>query len=226
MTRTSITVVAALAFTCWLSTHAPCAHAQIGPGWKEITPPSDIQVEGHDVIKSFPGDTREAADAGGRYTNAHGVETFEIEDRTSNRVERRFRDDYHSGTRQFEAEVTIFAPTNDECIHQIFSDQPHHPWLLLRAEAANGGSLKVAVDHGAGSGVIATGLHGKPFRLNTIDNADTGDVRIYIDGKLRWQGKQPRGTYFHKYGAYGTLGAASAKVQFKNVRMFEGGRSE
>jgi hypothetical protein len=42
---------------------------------RTITPPSDIQIEGHDIIKSFPGDTREATDAGGRYTNAHGVET-------------------------------------------------------------------------------------------------------------------------------------------------------
>jgi hypothetical protein len=226
MTRTSFTVVAALAFTCWLSAHAQRTHAQIGPGWKEITPPSDIQVEGHDKIKSFPGDTREAVNASGRYTNAHGVETFEIEDRTANRVERHYRDDFHSGTRQFEAEVTIFAPTNDECIHQIFSDQPHHPWLLLRTEAADGGSLKVALHDGAGSRIIATGLHGKPFRLNTIDDADTGEVRIYIDGKLKWTGKQPRGTYFHKYGAYGTLGAASAKVQFRNVKMFEGGRPE
>src|SRR5262249_53992399 len=161
MTRTGITTVAALAFTCWLSTHAPRAHAQVGTGWTEITPPSDIQVEAHDVIKSFPGDSHEAVNGGGRYTSAHGVGTLAIEGHTSNRVERRFRDDYHSGTRQFEAEVTVFAPTNDECIHQIFSDKPHHPWLLLRAEAQDGGSLKLAL-HDGGGGVIATGLHGKP----------------------------------------------------------------
>lgn len=224
MTRTNFTVLAALTLSGWLSWGARTAHAQVGTGWTEITPPSDLQVEAHEVIKSFPADTHEAVNGGGHYSNEHGVETFEIENRTSNRVERRFRDDYHSGTRQFEADVTVLGPTNDESIHQIFSDKPHHPWLLLRTEAKDGGSLRVNLHGGGGSGVIATGLHGKPFRLNTINNADTGETRIYINGALKWKGKHPGGTFFTKYGCYGTLGAASAKVEFKNVKMFSGGR--
>jgi hypothetical protein len=33
--------------------------------------------------------------------------------------------------------------------------------------------------------------------------------------------KHPGGTFYTKYGCYGTLHAASAKIEFRNVKMFK-----
>jgi len=145
------------------------AHAQVGTGWTEIHPASNIQVEAHEQIKEFPGDSRHATDGGGAYANTGGGEIFQLVNRTSNREERRFHDDYHHGTRQFQADVTIFGPTNEESIHQIFNGS-EGPWLIVRQSDDGGGSVRIQT-HGASAhvGFIPIGPYGTRFRLNSIE---------------------------------------------------------
>jgi hypothetical protein len=189
----------------------------IGTGWTEFSPPSKLQVETHDEIREFPGDTTNITNGGGRYTNSGGIETFELVSNESNRVERRFADDYSSGRRQFQADVTIFPPSDNETVHQIFNG-PAGPWLLMPVERTSGGSIRLG--GGTSSALLATCLYGKSFRLNTINDI-SGDTQVYIDGVLKATLKHPGGSFYTKYGCYGTLRTASAKIEFSNVKMFK-----
>ena len=197
------------------------AYAQVGTGWKQIFPASNIQVETHDHINEFPGTSTNIVNGGGMYSNSGGVETFKLVNTTSNRVERRYHDEYSSGrTRQFQADITISAPSNNESIHQVFNG-PTGPWLIVRELNTSGGSVRMG--GGTKSGILASGLYGKTFRLNSLNNPKNRVAHIYINGSLMWTGTNPGGTFYTKYGCYGTLGAASAKIQFRNVKMFSGG---
>jgi hypothetical protein len=48
----------------------------------------------------------------------------------------------------------------------------------------------------------------------------------YINGSLVWPGKNPGGTFLTRYGCYGTLGASSARIELRKVKVFAGGRAE
>jgi hypothetical protein len=189
----------------------------IGTGWTEFSPPSILQVETNDEIHEFPGDTTSITNGGGRYTNSGGVETFELVNNDSTRVERRYLDDYSSGRRQFQADITIFAPSNNQSVHQIFNG-PAGPWLLMKEESTGGGSIRAGGQ--TSSGLLATDLYGKSFQLNTINDI-TGDTQVYINGVLKATLKHPGGTFYTKYGCYGSLKTAPAKIQLSNVKMFK-----
>src|SRR5581483_6732666 len=130
--------------------------------------------------------------------NTGGIETFQLLNHHSNRAEIRPNDDYSSGSRQFEADVLISSPSANESIHQIFNG-PTGPWLIVREQTNSGGSIRMG--GGTSSGILASNLY----------------------GNLVWQGTNPGGTFYTKYGCYGTLGAASAKIQFRNAKLFSGG---
>ena len=208
MKQANRTVLATLALSLSLAVTAQMASAQIGSGWTQIFPSSNIQVETHDHINQFPG-------ASTSTNSPHATAAAR-----SGTVERRYRDEYSSGTRQFQADITISTPSNNESIHQIFNG-PTGPWLIVREENLNGGSVRMG--GGTKSGLLTSGLYGKSFRLNSINNVNTRATRIYINGSLVWTGTNPGGTFYTKYGCYGTLGAASAKIQFRHVKMFSGG---
>jgi len=88
----------------------------------------------------------------------------------------------------------------------------------MPVESASDGSIRLG--GGTRSGPLATGLYGKSFRLNTINDI-SGDTQVYINESLMWTGKHPGGSFYTKYGCYGKLFTAPAKVQFSNVKMFK-----
>jgi hypothetical protein len=201
---------------------AGVAKAQIGANWVQFSPTSTIQIETGGTIDSYSGSSTSLSDGGGRYTNSGGVETFQLVSTASNRVERRYHDEYSTGHRQFQANVMFSTPSTDECIHQIFNGTTS-PYLLLREESDSGGSLKVALHSGGGASDVATGLYGVWFQLNSINSFNSGThTDIYVNGSMVFTtSPNPGGTFYTKYGCYGTLGASSAKIQFKNVKMFQ-----
>ena len=208
-------------------TPTPGPAAPIGTGWTEVNPPSNIQIESNGTGYEYPGTSTNLSNADGRFTSqsigsGDYLETFELLGTTSNRVERRYLDEYSSGSEQFAAEVLISTPTNNECIHQIFNGSTA-PWLIVREENTNNGSLLITLHTGGNSGILVSNLYGKWFQLNSINDMNTHKAYIYIDGKLIYEATNPGGTFYTKYGDYGTLGAASAKVQFRNVRRYSGG---
>jgi regulation of enolase protein 1 (concanavalin A-like superfamily) len=203
---------------------AVTARAQIGSGWTQTTYTERFEYESNDVLLTISPPPSSFNNGSCEYDNTGGVETFQLLNSHSNRGEIRFNDDYSSSSRQFQADVLVSAPSSDECIHQVFNGSTA-PYLLLREETNNGGSLKIALHSGGGPSGIGTNLIGTWFRINSINSLIDGNTYIYLNGALVWSGANPGGTFYTKYGCYGTLTTPNAKIQFKNVKIFNGGNT-
>ena len=200
---------------------AASASAQIGSGWTLQAFSERFEYESNDILITISPPPASFNNGYCEYDNTGGVETFQLLSSHSNRAEIRPNDDYSSGSRQFQADVSVSPPSVDECIHQIFNDSAA-PYLLLREETNSNGSLKVALHTGGGASNLATNLYGVWFRLNSINNMNNSNVCLYVNGSLVWSGQNPGGTFYTKYGAYGTH-TIPAQIQFKNVKLFSGG---
>lgn len=197
------------------------ALAQVGSGWTLKTFSERFEYESNDVLITISPPPSSFNNGYCEYDNTGGVETFQLLSSHSNRAETRPNDDYSSGSRQFQADVLVSSPSADECIHQIFNGSAA-PYLLLREETNNHGSLKVALHTGGSASNLATNLYGVWFRLNSINDTTSSNAFLYVNGSLVWSGKTPGGTFYTKYGAYGTH-TLLANIQFKNVKLFSGG---
>lgn len=176
---------------------AASVQAQIGTGWSQITPTERLEYETNDILISITPPPSSLNNGKCEYDNTSGTETFQLLNTGSNRVEIRPNDDYSSGTRQFEADVLISSPSANESIHQIFNG-PTGPWLIVREQTNNGGSIRMG--GGTSSGILASNLYGNWFRLNSINNMNNNQCYIYVNGNLVWQGTNPGGTFYTKYG--------------------------
>ncbi len=197
---------------------AAAAQAQIGSGWTQYSPNSEIQIEVHDKYIEYPASTTSISNGGVRYSNSGGVETYSLVNPESNRVERRYLDNY-STRRQLQADVKVYSPSNDEKISQIFGATPDGPYLLVAEYSASGGSIKAL---GPSSTKTVTGIYGAWVRLNTVHDKSKNLTAVYVNGSQIYSGSWgPASSYYTKYGCYGTLSTSSAKIQFKNVKMFK-----
>jgi hypothetical protein len=210
---------------------APCcwagpAVAQMGDGWVPYDPPSVLHLDGANGIEVSPGGTTMVSNAGASFSNAGGIETFMLNNPISNRAERRIQNTYLSGRRQFEGEVRFWPPTNDESVMQIFGGNSGATTQMIRAFDEGGGTLKKM----PGSVVLIDKVHGVWVKVNVIHDVGANVVKTYINGQLVSMGDGEAtnaGTdgWYHKYGCYGTLKTASAKVEWRNVRHFRDGAS-
>jgi len=219
--RPFLALAASLLLTAFWLLPARPALAQVGSGWTQQTFTERFEYESNDVLLTITPPPGSFNNGLCEYDNTGGVETFQLLDPASNRAEIRPNDDYSTGSRQFQADVLISTPSTDECIHQIFNGSTA-PYLLLREETNNNGSLKVSIHSGGGASNLATNLYGTWFRLNSINDMNNGNTYLYVNGTLVWQGANPGGTFYTKYGCYGTH-TVNGKIQFKNVKLFSGG---
>ena len=192
------------------------AHAQIGNGWTEIKYDEFLNPEIKDKlyeIRPFP---KEYRSIGCSYTNAGGVETFSLLNKNSNRIEIRVENNYQSGQHQFEGDVRIFPPLDNECLMQIFGNTTHATLFMLRGWSDHGGSLKRY-----GDDVLATNIYSNWVHVNVIDDRDRHTTQVYINGTLKgqWTDTDDARNYF-KYGCYGTMRTGHAQAQWKNVKFF------
>jgi hypothetical protein len=200
------------------------ARAQVGTGWVQYQPPSVIHLDGSAGIESYPGSSTNLRNEGASFTNENGVETFALHDPISNRSERRMQNTYLTGRHQFEGEVRVSPPTNDESIMQVFGGNSGATTQMIRAYDEGGGTLKKV----PGSVVLASNIHGVWVKLNVIHDVGGNFVRTYIDGRLVTTGdgeavNAGNDGWYHKYGCYGTLRTGSAKVEWRNVKHFREG---
>lgn len=194
---------------------------QVGSDWTLTTFSERFEYESNDILYTISPPPGSFDNGLCEYDNTAGVETFQLLEPQSNRAEIRANDDYSSGSRQFQADVLISTPSTDECIHQIFNGTTA-PYLLLREETNYNGSLEVTLHSGGGASNLATNLYGIWFRLNSINDMNNGNTYLYVNGSLVWSGANPGGTFYTKYGCYGTH-TVLGKIQFKNVKFFSGG---
>src|SRR5581483_5723871 len=206
--------------------------AQIGSGWTQKTFSERFEYETNDVLYTISPPPLVFNDASLHYdTNTStAVETFQLLKHTSNRAEIRANDDYSSSSREWEADILVVTNSTDgECIHQVFNGSTG-PYMLLRQNSLNSTSFTVSVGgtlpSGDHSGVIFTNNYGTWFHLTSINSLIDGNTYVYYNSKLVWHGANPGGTFYTKYGAYGThTDAAMAKIQFKNVKYYSGGNT-
>src|SRR5208282_608453 len=216
--------VLAIVLACGVVTPA---QAQIGSGWTQQTYGEELEPETNDVLAVIsppPSYYFISSDNYCTYTNSGGIETFNLWNPDSNRIEIRVENDFTYGNQQFEGDVMLLPPTENECAMQIFgSDAPgtDATLFMLRGYTNNNGTL----EH-YGDTVLATNINNTWVHVNVID-VPGQYVQTYINGILA--GQWTRGsnaaadTHYFKYGCYGTLTTSSAGVQWKNVKFFTGG---
>ena len=71
---------------------------------------------------------------------------------------------YQTGRRQFEGEVRVSPPTNDESVMQVFGGNSGATTQMIRAYNAGGGTLRKV----PGSVVLAENIHGVWIKVNVI----------------------------------------------------------
>jgi uncharacterized membrane protein YgcG len=202
------------------------ARAQVGTGWVEYQPPSVLHLDGSNGIEVSPGDSTSVMNEGASFTNMGGIETFTLFNPISNRSERRIQNTYLTGRRQFEGEVRVSPPTDDESVMQIFGGNSGATTQMIRAYNVNGGTLRKV----PGSVVLAENIHGVWIKVNVIHDIAANNVKTYIAGKLISTGdgeatNAGNDGWYHKYGCYGTLRTGMAKVEWRNVKHFRDGTS-
>jgi MYXO-CTERM domain-containing protein len=200
------------------------AWAQVGTGWVPYDPPSVIHLDGSNGIESYPGTSTNLKNEGATFTNEGGIETFALFDPISNRAERRIQNTYLTGKRQFEGEVRVSPPTNDESVMQVFGGNSGATTQMIRAYNDGGGTLRKV----PGSVVLAENIHGVWIKVNVIHDVGGNFVKTYINGKLISTGdgeatNAGNDGWYHKYGCYGSLRTGSAKVEWRNVKHFRDG---
>ncbi|MEU0880170.1 hypothetical protein ABZ345_16340 [Lentzea sp. NPDC005914] len=216
MARRVVAIAATAALT--FAVIQPTASAgPVGSGWTEYDPAWNLQIQSSGEIKSYPSSTTSATGPGGSYRREGGVQSFKLFNKGSNRVEARIQDNYRTGQRQFEGELKVTAGTEDESAMQIFgNDGDGATTLMIRSHTKNGGTLR-----GGGKDLVSN-INGKWVRVNVTHNATStgGSYSIYINGKLVHTNNGPKGDHYFKYGVYGTLQAASAEHQWRNVHFY------
>jgi MYXO-CTERM domain-containing protein len=201
------------------------ARAQLGSGWVPYSPPSTIHLDGSAGIESYPGTSTNLMNEGASFTDMGGIETFALHNPISNRSERRMQNTYLNGSRQFEGEVRVSPPTDDESVMQVFGGNSGATTQMIRAYNTGGGTLRKV----PGSVVLAENIHGTWIKVNVIHDVGGNFVRTYINNKLLATGDgEATGAgndgWYHKYGCYGTLRTGSAKVEWRNVKHFRDGK--
>jgi len=202
------------------------ARAQVGTGWVSYDPPSTIHLDGSAGIESYPGTSTNLKNEGASFTNEGGIETFIMFNPISNRSERRMQNTYLTGKRQFEGEVRVSPPTDDESIMQVFGGNSGATTQMIRAYNTGGGTLRKV----PGSVLLAENVHGTWIKVNVIHDVGANFVKTYINGKLISTGdgeatNAGNDGWYHKYGSYGTLRTPMAKVEWRNVKHFRDGNA-
>lgn len=178
--RICIPIVAAILF-------AAAARAQIGDGWTAVVSERATQIETHDKYTMHPYTKTFVAEEGGSYERTNGVEIFRLFNHdASNRVEIRDDNKWKTGLRQFEGEVRVTVPTDNESCMQIFGrtkvSGDGGPICMVRHLARDGGTLYLSCNGNDNTDLI-TGIEGQWVKVNVIHDPAARKVTIYINGE-------------------------------------------
>ncbi len=189
-------LAAALALLCGLIVVAQSAQAEVeSGGWIPVSPSFELQRVGC-----------------GRITDL----TFQLtcaNHRGQQRAERRYAT-YTSGSHQFEGFFRITSMGGRRIsLKQTF--KASGPFFLLGVDS--GGRL-----YAVGGQTIATGaLPGVTVRVNTVHVVGS-QLRVYINGSLRYTRSSPRGSFYDKVGAYRTAsGNGPITVVWSGIQFWQ-----
>jgi len=190
---------AVLALAGALLAAAPTAFAQVEPGsgWKAYSPGFKLQQFGCGKINDLTFTLSCASRSG------------------QQRAERRYAT-YSSGTRQFEGFFRITSIGGSRIsLKQTFKTSG--PFFLLAVE--RGGRL-YAVNNGRTIAAAGTAVVGVTVQVNTVHVVGK-ELRVYINGSLRFTMSSPGGSFYDKFGAYRTAsGAGPITVVWSNISFW------
>ncbi|XP_028797872.1 citrate-binding protein [Neltuma alba] len=122
--------------------------------------------------------------------------------------------DYTSGVWQFEGHGYVPSGTTGVCIMQVFGGSPTATTLQLRVYDGSLTSYR--------SPVLLRNMYNRWFRLNVIHDAAASNVKVYIDGVLKYNGAgRGRANHYFKFGVY-TQNDPSHYMEsrWKNIKLF------
>jgi hypothetical protein len=86
------------------------------------------------------------------------------------------------------------------------------------------GSLALTKD--TSKNLITNCFNGLQVKVDIVHDYPAHRMQLYINDGLKWEGRDAgtgyKGGYNIKYGVYGTLKGSSAKVEWRNVKMWRG----
>ncbi|OAQ69223.1 hypothetical protein VFPPC_05320 [Pochonia chlamydosporia 170] len=134
------------------------------------------------------------------------------------RAERRYKDDYSSGIRQFGGEFKINSMSGSRIsIKQTFNGNSG-PYFIMGVE--QGGRL-YSVEGGK---TIANGVAkvGATVRINTVHDTKNHRFSVYVNGKEMYRDNSaPGGSFYDKIGAYTTnSGTGGLSITWNDVQFW------
>lgn len=133
------------------------------------------------------------------------------------RAERRFENDYASGTHQFGGEFKITSLTGTH----ISLKQTHGVNInfFIMGIKSNGDIYEIHSGRPIASGVAKVGTS---VRINTIHDADKKTYSVYVNGKESYiDNDAPTDTFYDKCGAYAaTSGYGTITVEWKDIQFW------
>src|SRR6185436_13859433 len=142
------------------------ANAQLGSGWTQVGHSSTLLVELNDVSSTYSPPPSNFTNGGCTYSNVNGVETFTLDNTSSNRCEIVKSGNYSTGSHQVQGDVMVLSPTNNESIIQLKASNGGSS-QLLRSYATAGGRLGVGGAH-----PLIDGIYGVWVRINEIHDIE------------------------------------------------------
>jgi len=195
------------------------ANAQIGTGWSQKTYTERLQYHhtgGPDLEQISPAPSS-FSDNWVSYSKSGSLRTFVFKNFDSGRCEIRVNNDYTSGQRQFQGDLTWFGPTSQlsdytqTTVMQDFGAATHAAWKLT---ARTDKTLRAE-----GGTTLATSIYGRTLRYNFIHNMGSHTLQVYIDGSKKLDKADEGGTsHYFKFGMY--QGHAVVKATWNNVKYF------
>lgn len=168
----------------------------------------------HDILGSEP-KTFKCPENACQYSNIAGVETFQLQNSHTNRLEVNVHNTYISGTHVFQGQLRITPPLDDECLFQIFGGREKATQFMLRGSSGNGGKL-TRYQHD----VLATGIDNTWVSVKIVHVQDDY-VEAFINNRSRgkWPDTEHHVPNSFKFGIYGSLKTSNARVEWKNVTI-------
>ncbi len=123
---------------------------------------------------------------------------------------------YSSGVWQFEADAYVPTGTTGVSIMQIFGAEPPSATTLMTR--VYDGSLTYYREP-----VLVPNIYNKWFRLNVIHDVDAAKVKVYINGDLKLERDDRRGTsHYFKCGVYTQNDPSNCmESQWKNIKVLK-----
>ncbi|CAJ2641596.1 unnamed protein product [Trifolium pratense] len=160
-----------------------------------------------------------------RYSYTNGVHQFWVyptdkpfknDTNTKPRTEIRISGyDYTCGIWQFEGYGYIPSGTSGVSIMQVFGGSPYATTAMLRIYD---GSLTYYE-----SPILTPNIYNRWFRVNVIHDVDANNVKIYIDGDLKYDvAGRGANTHYFKFGVYLQNNPSNCtESRWKDIKVFQ-----